>query len=70
VLLGQHVDPGLARAALPRFAVGTPVYAVAIGLSFLNAKLTLLFHFVVAIVYSFEQLRVDRPASRDVRQET
>jgi uncharacterized membrane protein len=69
-LLAPHVDPMLARAALPRFAMGAPVYALAIGLSFVNAELTLLFHFVVAIVYSFEQLRLDRPASQDVLRET
>jgi len=69
-LLAAHVDPTLARAALPRFAIGTPIYGVAIGLSFLNAKLTLLFHFVLAIVYSFEQLRVDRPASLDAQRGT
>jgi uncharacterized membrane protein len=62
-LLAAHVDPQLARRAVPRFGVGTPIYAAAIALSFFNAKLTLLFHFVLAIVYSFEQLRVERPGA-------
>ena len=69
-LLAAHVDPSLARAALPRFALGTPVYLLAIGLSFVNAKLTLLFHLVVAIIYSFEQLRLERPVSLDAPRET
>ena len=39
--------------------MGTPVYAVAIAVSFVSAPLTLLVHLVVAIIYSFEQLRVE-----------
>jgi uncharacterized membrane protein len=60
-LLADHVDPVLARKARLRFGMGTPIYAVAIAASFVSAPFTLLGHFVVAIIYSFEQLRVERP---------
>jgi TMEM175 potassium channel family protein len=60
-LLADHVDPVLARKARWRFGMGTPVYAGAVVVSFVSAPLTLLGHFIVAIVYSFEQLRVERP---------
>jgi hypothetical protein len=60
-LLADHVDPVLARKARLRFGMGTPIYAVAIAASFVSAPFTLLGHFMVAIIYSFEQLRVERP---------
>jgi uncharacterized membrane protein len=63
-LLADHVDPDLARKALWRFGVGTPVYALAVLFSFVSARFTLLGHFIVAVIYSFEQLRVDRPGAR------
>jgi uncharacterized membrane protein len=62
-LLADHVDPDLAGKALWRFGVGTPVYAAAVGFSFVSARFTLLGHFVIAIIYSFEQLRVERTDS-------
>ncbi len=60
-LLAEHVDPELARKAVLRFSAGAPIYVLAIGLSFVNADVALLFHFAVAIGYCFEQLRVERP---------
>lgn len=62
-LLAEHVDPELARKARLRFGMGTPIYAVAVVASFLSAPFTLLGHFVVAMIYSFEQLRVERPGT-------
>jgi uncharacterized membrane protein len=58
-LLASHVNPVRARKAVLRFGMGTPIYAAMIGISFVSPKLTLLLHFVLAIVYSFEQLNVE-----------
>jgi uncharacterized membrane protein len=60
-LLDAKVDPELARKAVLRFSAGTPIYVLAIVISFINADVALLFHFLVAIAYSFEQLKVERP---------
>jgi uncharacterized membrane protein len=61
-LLHERLDPVVARAALQRFGLGTVVYALAIVLSFLSAVLTLVFHFVIAIYYVFDQLPVGSEA--------
>ena len=64
-LLHERLDPVVARAAIRRFGVGTVVYALAIGLSFVNAVLTLAFHFLLAVYYAFDQLALSAGASPD-----
>src|SRR5690348_1442014 len=59
-LLADDVDPVLARQTVWRFGLGLPIYALAVGLAFVNAYAALGFQFVVAISYMFEQLRVRR----------
>jgi uncharacterized membrane protein len=55
-LLHEGVDPRAGRAALRRFAAGNVFYLVTIGLSFVNAALTLAVHAALAIYYCFDQL--------------
>ena len=50
-LLAAGIDPTRARASVRSFAVGTPVYALAVGLSFVNPYLVLCMHLVVAMLY-------------------
>ena len=57
-LLHAHIDHRQARAGQGRFAVGLLVYAGTIGLAFLDAKLTLAVHGLIAIYYVFDQLMV------------
>jgi uncharacterized membrane protein len=57
-LLHQHLDVAQARAALMRFGAGLVFYAGTIGLAFVNAPLTLAVHFLLALYYAFNQLRV------------
>jgi uncharacterized membrane protein len=62
-LLHERLDEGAARLALRRFGLGNLVYAMTVGLSFVNALLTLVLHFIVAIYYVFDQLPVDSGAA-------
>jgi uncharacterized membrane protein len=62
-LLHERLNEVAARGAIVRFALGNLVYVATIGLSFVNAVLTLALHFVVAIYYVFDQLPVDRGAN-------
>jgi uncharacterized membrane protein len=55
-LLHESIDRHAARAGLRRFALGNVVYLVTIGLSFVNATLTLALHGLIAVYYCFDQL--------------
>ena len=55
-LLEPNVDVQAARRFLPRFSLGIVVYAVLIGVSFLNAVVALGGNFLVALYYAFDQL--------------
>ena len=55
-LLEPYVDVDAARRVLPRFSLGVGVYAVLIGVSFVNAVLALAVNFLVALYYAFDQL--------------
>ena len=61
-LLHKHVDRLAARAAMRRFGVGLVIYVGTIGLSFVNAVVTLGAHLVIALYYCFDQL-----STRDLR---
>ena len=65
-LLHQHLDPVANRAAVRRFSLGNIVYAGTIGLSYVNAVLTLVVHGLIAVYYCFDQLR-PRPGPRSRR---
>jgi uncharacterized membrane protein len=67
-LLHKRIDERSARSALRRFGLGTLVYVVTVGLSFINALFTLAVHFVVAIYYVFDQLPVDSGATDEGSQ--
>jgi uncharacterized membrane protein len=62
-LLHESLDEATARSALRRFGLGNLVYVLAVGLSFVNAVLTLALLFAVAIYYVFDQLPVDSGAA-------
>jgi TMEM175 potassium channel family protein len=55
-LLHEHVDPSAGRAALRRFGIGSVLYIGTIGLSYVNAILTLAVHGTLAVYYCFDQL--------------
>jgi uncharacterized membrane protein len=57
-LLHERLQPRQVRSALRRFGLGSVIYGVAIGLSFLSAVLTLGFHFLLAVYYMFDQIAV------------
>ncbi|MEY9837309.1 TMEM175 family protein [Streptacidiphilus sp. EB103A] len=57
-LFDARVDEVRAKATRVRFALGTVVYPILVGFSFVNALLTLALHGVVAIYYAFNQLHV------------
>jgi uncharacterized membrane protein len=57
-LFDHRVDVAAARATRLRFALGSVVYPVLVGLSFVNAILTLTLHGVMAVYYAFNQLAV------------
>ncbi|HEX2355256.1 MAG TPA: TMEM175 family protein [Micromonosporaceae bacterium] len=63
-LLHEHIDPVASRAAIRRFGVGNVFYLITIGLSFVNAILTLAVHAALAVYYCFDQLATSRPATR------
>ena len=50
-----------ARAALVRFTIGNLAYAVAIGVAYLSAPVSLLVSMLVAVYYVFEQTPGRRP---------
>lgn len=64
-LFDARVDEVLAKATRSRFALGTVVYPVLMGLSFVNALLTLALHGVVAVYYAFNQLHVPTKADAE-----
>jgi uncharacterized membrane protein len=55
-LLHDEVDATAARGATRRFSVGLLVYLLTVGLSFVNATVTLLTHLAIALYYCFDQL--------------
>ncbi|HMG65342.1 MAG TPA: TMEM175 family protein, partial [Streptosporangiaceae bacterium] len=57
-LFDARVDVEAARRTRPRFALGSVVYPVLLGLSFVSAPLTLALHGLVAVYYGFNQLPV------------
>jgi len=61
-LLHAHIDHRAARAGQGRFAIGLIVYAVTVGLAFVNAVATLAVHGAIAIYYVFDQLTVKERA--------
>jgi uncharacterized membrane protein len=66
-LLRDRLDPGVARGTLKRFAAGTAVYAVLVGLSFVSATLTLVIHLLVAFYYVVDQLAVGDASPSDTQ---
>ncbi|GGO89949.1 TMEM175 family protein [Wenjunlia tyrosinilytica] len=57
-LFDERVDVPGARATRLRFALGSVVYPITVGLSFVSAPLTLAVHGVLAVYYGFNQLPV------------
>ena len=57
-LFDRRVDGTAAKGTRLRFALGSAVYPILMGLSFVSAVLTLALHGVVALYYAFNQLRV------------
>jgi hypothetical protein len=55
-LLHQNLDLVTSRAALRRFGFGGVIYLATVGLSFVNAVLTLAVHAALAVYYCFDQL--------------
>jgi uncharacterized membrane protein len=64
-LLHEGVDPRAGRLALRRFAAGNIFYVATIGLSFVNATLTLAVHGALALYYCFDQLPGLRAVTSD-----
>jgi uncharacterized membrane protein len=61
-LFDPDVDTAAARATRLRFALGSFIYPVLFGLSFLAALPTLLLHGLLAVYYAFNQLPVPTSA--------
>jgi uncharacterized membrane protein len=55
-LLNERVDPGRARRSLWIFALGNPLYVLAIGASLLSARLALGIYGLLALFYMFDVL--------------
>ena len=55
-LLHESVDPHRARRSLLIFAVGNPLYLLAIGVSLLSAELALAIYALLALFYLFDVL--------------
>jgi uncharacterized membrane protein len=55
-LLRPGLEGSLVRTVLPRFAVGLVIYAVSIGLAFVNTWLVVALYAFNAIYYAFNQL--------------
>jgi uncharacterized membrane protein len=62
-LLEANVDPKALRATIPRFTlIGLALYVATIVVAIFNAPACLVLHFVIALYYCFEQIRM--PKSR------
>ncbi|MFI7067137.1 TMEM175 family protein [Kribbella sp. NPDC050124] len=59
-LVEHDLSPTEQRKSVLRFSIGTLVYALTIGLSFISAPITLLVQFLLALYYGFEQVRSQR----------
>ncbi len=58
-LLADAVDPGAVRGSIVRFsAVGIGLYLVTLGIAVASAPACLVAHFVIAIYYCFQQIRI------------
>ncbi|MDX6331801.1 MAG: potassium channel family protein [Streptomycetaceae bacterium] len=57
-LFDDRVDRAAARATRSRFALGSVVYSLTIGLAFVSAPLTLAVHGLLALYYAFNQVPV------------
>ncbi|RAG86913.1 DUF1211 domain-containing protein [Streptacidiphilus pinicola] len=57
-LFDRRVDVEAARQTRRRFALGTVVYPILVGLSFVSPVLTLGLHFALAVYYAFNQLPI------------
>jgi uncharacterized membrane protein len=57
-LFDARVDPDAARATRVRFALGSVVYPITVGLAFVSAPLTLAVHGLLAVYYAFNQTPV------------
>ncbi|MDF9816366.1 TMEM175 family protein [Streptomyces sp. SPB162] len=57
-LFDERVDVEAARATRARFALGTIVYPITVGLAFVSAPLTLAVHGLLAVYYAFNQVPV------------
>lgn len=55
-LRSSIISPRRKRTLLLRFAIGTPVYAAAIGLAFVSAKISLLIYAALAVYYLIEPI--------------
>ncbi|MDJ0340769.1 TMEM175 family protein [Streptomyces sp. H10-C2] len=62
-LFDSRVDVAAARATRWRFAVGTVVYPITVGLAFVSAPLTLAVHGLLAVYYAFNQVPVPTRAA-------
>ncbi len=56
LLLDERVDARQARRSLWMFALGTPLYVLAIGVSLLSATLALAIYALLALFYLFDML--------------
>ena len=64
-LFADEVDVEAARATRTRFALGTMVYPVTVGLAFVSAPLTLAVHGLLAVYYAFNQVPVPTKAGAE-----
>ncbi len=55
-LLEDRLDPQVARSTLPRFSIGTLVYAGTIGVAFISAPLCLIVQALIVLYYVFDQV--------------
>jgi uncharacterized membrane protein len=62
-LLAAHVDPAAARASVRGFNLGLPIYALTVGVSFVNAYAGLVLHFVLALYYLRSPIRFEPDAA-------
>jgi len=62
-LLAEHLDAGAARHSILRFSIGFLVYLVAILVAFLSAPAALVLHGLIALYYTFDQLRTPSAAA-------